>query len=110
MQQEIKPKKRERLSYKNGWNGKKVVQLSYEGNYSMDEIKDYVNKFNQDRHKEGFKGELEAVLQYNLGKKGWRTMGFRPIGEQVQFYDEYENIDVDEPESFKAFKIILMKD
>jgi len=106
---QIKPTKISRLALKTGWNGKKVVQLSYNGNFTKDEIKKYIKKFGEDQKNRGFDGELEAVLQYHPGKKGYRTMGFAPVGDPVRYYDEYEDGELDEPDTFKAFKIILLK-
>src|SRR6185437_2584315 len=92
----IKPYETKKLPIK-GDTGNKVVELSFKGNYEREKVKQFIQKFSDDRKKKGFNGEIQPVLRYNKEKKGWRSGWFVPVGKQVHFYeDDYERIDHDE--------------
>src|SRR3970040_1003708 len=85
------------------WGRNKVVEMSYEGSYTKDEIKEFTQKISNDYKHKGFHGMIETALPYD---QGWRAGYFTNVGDNVSMFDETDSGDnFNSQQTFDGFRI-----
>ena len=103
----IKPTKNTLLPIK--YNGNRVVESSFSGAFTKEEIRKYAqfqsNKFKQ----EGKKGRISVALNYP--GNNWRSGYITEFGDNISLYSLGDSGDdiVEEPKNFDEFKFYIMK-
>jgi hypothetical protein len=93
------------------FNGKPVIQMSFKGNFTQNEIMEYVQRRSDAYKQRGMPAQIQTNVRWAPGKRGWRSSAFTNVGEAVDWHDDqdwYEDAQ-DAPSHFSEFKIYLLK-
>ena len=85
-----------------------VMQSEQHGNFSRDQIKEYVQSISNDLADDGKHGDIYVSFKYNQAH--WRAGYQSRFGENVQLFEEYEEHAEITDDFITGFKIYIMKD
>ncbi len=91
------------------FDGKPVVQQSFKGNFTQDQITEYVQKKSNIYKNKGSTAQLALYVRWDSSKRGWRSGQFTPVGDPVDWHNDqdwYEDAPPP-PTHFSEFRILL---
>jgi hypothetical protein len=83
----------------------KIKQRKFEGNFTREQIRSYVQSFSDKLRDKGIKGSIGVALRYPQFIRGTE---YSNVGDPIRLYnseDHYQDGDVEEPDVFKSFTV-----
>ena len=104
----IKPYAIKKLKF--DWHGRPVVQQSFKGKFTKEQIIEYAQKKSNDYQKLGWIGAIQLTVRVFPGPKGWRAEGFTNFGDDVIWPQRTDSDEIEEqPDTFTEFRLYCQR-
>ncbi len=93
-------------------NGKQIVQQSFRGNFTKEEITKYVQEKSNVYKNKGMPAQIQTNVRWYPGMRGWRSSKYTPVGETIDWYNDqdwYPDDTTPAPTHFSEFRLYLAR-